>query len=170
MIFRYCPSCRSGRIETRDSKEYLCGECGYVFFFNPAAAVAALIFRDEKLLVIKRSNDPGKGKLDLPGGFVDPGESLEEALEREVREELDVQITECRYHASFPNIYEYKGIRYNVCDCFFMAEIRDYPDRFDKSEIEEIRYVDPAVLKEKDIAFPTSWSAISLHLKQRRTA
>jgi ADP-ribose pyrophosphatase YjhB (NUDIX family) len=57
---------------------------------NPST-VDAIIEKDEKLLLIRRGHDPFRGKLALPGGFVDYGERVEEALVREVKEELDLE-------------------------------------------------------------------------------
>ena len=73
--------------------------------------------------MIERANDPGRGKLDLPGGFVDPKESAEAAIKREIKEELKIDIAEPRYLGSYPNIYEYGGVTYHTCDLFFYAKI-----------------------------------------------
>ncbi len=58
------------------------------------ATVDALILENEKIMLIKRGSKPDKGKWALPGGFVDNGESAEEACTREAKEEtgLDVEI------------------------------------------------------------------------------
>ncbi|MGL5482936.1 MAG: NUDIX hydrolase, partial [Aeromonas veronii] len=67
--------------------------------------------------------------LDLPGGFVDPGESLEGALVRELQEELglDVSAQPFTYLGSFPNIYPYDGINYHTCDTFFAIRLSEKP-------------------------------------------
>ena len=63
---------------------------------NPALTVDAIILIDDKLLLIQRGNDPFKGYYALPGGFVEYGERVEEAVEREVKEEtgLDAEVQE----------------------------------------------------------------------------
>jgi len=63
-------------------------------FKQPSLAVDALIIKDEKLLLIKRKKEPFSGFYALPGGFVQYGERIEEAVMREVKEEtgLDVQV------------------------------------------------------------------------------
>ena len=63
-----------------------------------------------RLLVVVRAEEPEKGTWDLPGGFADPGESIEESVRREVREELGLEIASMRYLCSYPNTYEYGGI------------------------------------------------------------
>jgi 8-oxo-dGTP diphosphatase len=59
---------------------------------HPQLAVSAAIFRDGKVLLVRRARSPGKGFYSLPGGRVEFGESLHEALHREVREETGLRI------------------------------------------------------------------------------
>lgn len=55
--------------------------------------VDAIIERDDKILLIKRKNEPFKGQWALPGGFVEYGESAEDAIIREVKEEANLDIS-----------------------------------------------------------------------------
>ena len=82
----HCPKCGSLSFDFDGEKVYNCNKCQYQFFFNAASAVGAIIINEGRLLTGVRALDPAKGLLDLPGGFVDPGESLEEALLRELQE------------------------------------------------------------------------------------
>lgn len=59
---------------------------------QPVVAVAAVIVKDGKMLLVKRANEPARGKWSLPGGVVELGESLRDALIREVREECGIDI------------------------------------------------------------------------------
>jgi 8-oxo-dGTP diphosphatase len=59
---------------------------------RPQLAVSASIFRDGKVLLVRRARLPGKGSYSLPGGRVEHGESLHTALAREVREETGLKI------------------------------------------------------------------------------
>src|SRR5215471_8382185 len=63
---------------------------------RPILGVGALIFRDGSILLVQRGNEPLKGYWSLPGGVVEVGETLEEAIRREVREEtqLDINIVQ----------------------------------------------------------------------------
>lgn len=58
----------------------------------PRVAVGAVIFKDDKVLLVKRSNPPAKGLWAIPGGKVLPGESLHDALKREIKEETGFRI------------------------------------------------------------------------------
>ena len=59
---------------------------------RPQLAVSAAIFRDHKVLLVRRARTPGKGFYSLPGGRVEFGESLHQALRREVDEETGLRI------------------------------------------------------------------------------
>jgi 8-oxo-dGTP diphosphatase len=59
---------------------------------RPQLAVSAAIFRDDRVLLVRRARSPGKGFYSLPGGRVEFGESLHAALHREVDEETAIRI------------------------------------------------------------------------------
>ncbi|MGO4716294.1 NUDIX hydrolase [Bradyrhizobium sp. 2TAF24] len=59
---------------------------------RPQLAVSASIFRDDRILLVRRARQPGKGVYTLPGGRVEFGETLVEAISREVREETSLAI------------------------------------------------------------------------------
>jgi 8-oxo-dGTP diphosphatase len=60
--------------------------------FRPQLAVSAAIFRDGKVLLVRRAHSPGKGFWSFPGGRVEFGETLHTALHREVDEETALRI------------------------------------------------------------------------------
>ncbi len=125
-ICKYCPKCGSKGFKPHSPKSQKCDVCGFVFFTNAAAAVAAIITNTQgEILLTTRAFDPGKGLLDLPGGFVDPGESIEQALHREIYEELNLHISSSTYIGSFPNEYVYGGILYYTIDLVFECDIND---------------------------------------------
>ncbi|MEM5787237.1 MAG: NUDIX hydrolase [Syntrophobacteraceae bacterium] len=59
---------------------------------RPLAGVGAIIFRDDQVLLIKRGRAPSIGKWSIPGGLVELGESLEDAVRREIREEVGLEV------------------------------------------------------------------------------
>ncbi len=120
--FRYCPACGVAGLDAFVVNGRRCGSCGFEFFENVAAAVAVLIRNGsgEGLFTV-REKDPGSGLLDLPGGFVDPGEGVEVAARREILEELGIELGDLAYAGSAPNRYAYKGVVYATADVFFTA-------------------------------------------------
>lgn len=127
--FKMCPMCGSKKIENHGNRKWLCPECGFDLYCNVAAAVGVVIRdRHNNVLFEVRAKEPRKGVLALPGGFVDFGESAEEAVVRECREEIGVPVEGAEFLCTAPNTYEYKNIEYKTCDIFFVAEL---PSQFD---------------------------------------
>jgi len=94
--YRFCPYCGVSMElqEAHGALRPVCSACGFTHFHDPKVAVIALVASGERVLLIRRGVDPERGKWALPGGFMDAGEMPEEALARELAEEvgLDVRI------------------------------------------------------------------------------
>lgn len=122
--FRYCPVCGGARFAVSGVRSRRCADCGFEFFCNASAAVAAFIVDGEgRLLVCRRAKNPARGTLDLPGGFVDPDESMEDAMARELEEELGCRPATIRYLFSGHNRYEYSGVVVPTADSFFLCTL-----------------------------------------------
>lgn len=125
-LFGFCPKCGSSRFNESSEKSKKCENCGFEFFSNPAAAVAAFITNERgELLVQRRKYEPAKGMLDLPGGFCDGQETAEESVVREVKEETSLEVTRASYLFSMPNVYRFSGMDLNTLDMFFECEVKD---------------------------------------------
>ncbi len=122
-VFKYCPKCGAAAMRVVGLKLLRCEACGFELYLNPAAAVAGVIVDGQgRMVVLVRGKEPGQGRWDLPGGFVDPGDTAEEAIRREVREEVGLEVTAVRYLGSWPNVYEYGGVRYRTLDLGFVCQ------------------------------------------------
>ncbi len=125
--FRFCPFCGGSHFEWEGRKSHLCADCGHRFFTNPAAAVIAVIENERgEVLFVRRKYDPAKGMLDLPGGFVDCGERAEDALKREVLEEVGLQVVGADFLTTLPNTYLYDGMLYYTTDLAFRCKVGDW--------------------------------------------
>jgi ADP-ribose pyrophosphatase YjhB (NUDIX family) len=89
---KFCPRCgHAPRVEFPRSIQ--CDNCGYAAFYNPKPVAGAIPREpDGRIWLLRRGFDPGAGKWTFPGGFVDLGESVEDAARREAKEELEVDI------------------------------------------------------------------------------
>lgn len=150
----FCPACGLKSFRTVSEKAYICGVCGFEFFHNVAAAVSVLLEHEGCGLMTLRAAEPGQGMLDLPGGFIDCGETAEDALRREVREELALELGTLEYIGSFPNEYNYRGILYHTLDIVFRARLDSAPEAvMDSNEISGIEWVKLANIPFERIAF-----------------
>ena len=92
-FFKFCPSCKSTDFTFSNNVRFHCNDCDFTYYHNIAAAVAIVFTFEDKILFTVRNVDPDKGKWDLPGGFIDPGENAEAAACREIKEELNIDIS-----------------------------------------------------------------------------
>ena len=90
--YRFCPADGTGLEAPRRSGGARCPFCGRSWYRSSAPAVGTVIVRDGRALATVRAVEPEKGRLDLPGGFLEVGEHPVDGLVREAKEELGVDI------------------------------------------------------------------------------
>jgi len=155
-VFKFCPCCGSPRFGVSGERSLKCSNCGFHLYINSAAAVACLIFNHEgKLLLARRAVDPDKGKLDLPGGFIDPLETAEEAVSREIREELGVNVIEMKYLTSKANEYLFSGITVFTTDMAFMVKVDDVEKITANDDISSFEWLYPEDVAPEDVPAPS---------------
>jgi ADP-ribose pyrophosphatase YjhB (NUDIX family) len=162
--FAFCPRCGARQPDDRPRdllRPFRCCHCGFTLFFNAAAAVAALIGRaDGSMLFVRRAREPARGRLGMPGGFVDAGETAETALAREVREEVGLEVQDLQYLGSHANQYVYSEVTYTTLDLFFTA-LAANPDRARPLDgVESLVWGDPLTIDLDEIAFDSMREAL----------
>ena len=165
--FNYCPKCSHGGLAPDSVKSFRCPTCDFVFYLNPAAAVAGLVVNaDGDLLVVVRNHEPAKGTWDLPGGFLEPGETCEQGLRREIREELNLDIVAFRYFCSAPNEYVYGDVVYATVDTAFICEIGpSQTPRADLDEIVSATFLPRSEIRVENFGLPSIRMIVSEFLK-----
>lgn len=124
---KFCPKCGADAFRAKVEQRYVCGACGFEYYLNVCGTVVGVIRHcDGRLLFTVRGKDPGAGTLDFPGGFIDFYETAEDALRREIREELNLEIAAERFLCSQPNQYLYRGVLYHTIDFFFLCRALDW--------------------------------------------
>ncbi|MBR1548961.1 MAG: NUDIX domain-containing protein [Prevotella sp.] len=125
--FQFCPVCGSKHFVFNNFKSKRCEDCGFTYYANPCSATAAFIVNDRgEMLVVRRAKEPAKGTLDLPGGFVDMGETVDQGMRREIKEETGLDVEDIQYLFSSPNVYEYSGMGIHTLDMDFLVPIHGY--------------------------------------------
>jgi ADP-ribose pyrophosphatase YjhB (NUDIX family) len=93
MEAKFCMSCGAA-LETRDvdgTTRSACTVCSFVHWGNYSVGVGALVMREGKLLLVRRAQEPGKGRWTNPGGYIEQLEPIHDTIQREVREETGVE-------------------------------------------------------------------------------
>ena len=91
---RFCPSCGFA-MSTRNVhgvSRRVCERCAHIHYVDPKVAVGVAVFRDDALLLVRRTMEPGRGRWALPGGYLDVGEDPRRAAAREAAEEAGVDV------------------------------------------------------------------------------
>jgi len=123
--YKYCSNCGAD-FEKSSETLYVCPKCDFRIFINPKPAVGVILYNSKKqILLIKRSYNPGKGMWGLIGGFINPGEEAEDALSREIEEEIGLSIKNFKLFGSYTGTYLYKNIEYKTIDIIYTSVIID---------------------------------------------
>ncbi len=160
--FKYCPNCKT---KIKLSNRLIdCTNCGFHFYINPATTNALIIENiNSEVLLVKRKFQPKKGYWDLPGGFVDFDESMEESVKREIKEELGIIINEIRYFISIPDRYLYKRFNYHTL-CFIFISKAGSEKLTPTDDITEVSFFKKTELPFSRIAFKGIKYALRLYI------
>jgi NAD+ diphosphatase len=132
---QYCGACGAATVARTNERSRECPECGLVAYPRLAPAVMGLVRRDREIL-LARSPRFAKGVYSALAGFVEPGETLEQCLEREVHEEVGIRICKVRYFGSQPWPFPHSLM------IAFFADHDSGEIRIDGTEIEDARWFD----------------------------
>ena len=143
----------SATLKQGEPERLYCPECGYVHYFDPKLAACGLIVIRDRVLLCQRSIEPAKGLWVLPGGFVDRGERVEQAMEREVLEETGLKVRA----AGLVGLYSYPGE--TVAVAVYLGEVLDgRPEA--KDETQEVGLYAPGEIPWDRLAFSSTRDAL----------
>ena len=150
--YRFCPA-DGTKLEAKggESRGAACPTCGRSWYRSSAPAVGAAIVDGKRVLVTVRGIEPEKGRMDLPGGFVEVGEHPRDAITREAREELAVKVeVEERPMPLAVHTYGADG-EYVLAIAFRARIVSGEPDPAD--DVAELRWVSEAEIDSLDFAW-----------------
>ena len=161
---RFCPLCggalRREPVPPDHREQSVCSKCRFIFYLNPKLVAATIPEDAGRVLLTRRSIDPGRGLWTFPGGFVDFGETATDAAIRETFEEtgLKVELT------GLLNVFTYPGapviIVYRARVMSGTLTACDENDAFD--------WVEPSAIPWERLAFPSTRDALREWVAARR--
>ena len=167
-IFEHCPHCGTKRSPEGPRQPFACAACGFHYYFNPCLAVAAILLGpDDRALFIRRAQEPAKGRLAIPGGFVDIGETAETAMRREIKEEVNLEVGPLEFLLSATNEYDYRGVVYPVLDLAFVCRAASLEPLAALDGVESYCWEHPARVDPEEIAFPSIRAALAAYNARR---
>ena len=178
--FRFCPVCGSPHFEVNNFKSKKCHSCGFTYYANPCSATAAFIVapltshlspltsiqEELSLLVVRRAKEPAKGTLDLPGGFVDMGETVEEGMRREIKEETSIDVYHIEYLFSSPNVYMYSGMGVHTLDMDFLVRLPSQVKVHAADDADECLWIPLSEVNPDDFGLTSIRNAVIRFLKE----
>lgn len=165
-VLKYCSRCGSQHTTYRSNHSIFCEECSFQFFVNSVSAVAVIIKDEEdNILLTVRNQNPGKDMLDLPGGFVDIGETAEQAVRREIKEELGLNVQTMNYLGSYPNEYVYSGLTVHTLDLAFECTVAHYEKIMVADDVSDYVFVSKKEMDLEKIAFNSIQKIIKDYIK-----
>ena len=163
---KYCSACGSTveiSIPAGDNRpRHICVECETIHYQNPKIVAGCLPVQGSRVLLCKRAIDPQYGKWTLPAGFMENGESLEEAAMRESIEEANASLETLRLYTviSLPHI--------NQVYMMFLADLTD-ADYSPGAESLDVRLFKEEEIPWDEIAFKTITYTLEAYFVDRKT-
>lgn len=159
----YCLVC-GNKLLKKETYTFVCEKNNHHYYINPRPT-NAVIFHNKKgeILLVKRKYPPKKGWWDLPGGFTEAEETMEESVKREIQEELGIQLKTFHYFSSYPNMYLYKNINSFTLMFVFVSCI-DKTKLTLADELTEAVFFPPDKIPYNKMAFPGLGRAIHDYL------
>ena len=133
---RYCGRCGAHNQHADDERAQVCPECGLMCFPRLSPAIIVRIERGDQILLARNHRFP-PGLFSVLAGFVEPGETLEECVAREVREEVGIEVEDIHYFASQPWPFP------NSLMLGFTARYKSGEIQIEASELAEAGWYDP---------------------------
>ena len=168
--FEYCPQCGKHGLRQGSANSVTCPSCDYVYYHSSVAAVVGIIECDDQIIIARRANEPQKGMLALPGGFIEYQENLESGLTRELKEELGLAVTDPRYLASFASRYLFREVLYFTTVAYFIVRASDMTNAKANDDIDEFFLLRPEELGEIEWAFEADRSALTRYRQMKEYA
>lgn len=143
MEANFCRRCGSA-LKHKAGNAYGCSQ-GHTIFRSTVPANAIIFVRGKQVMFSVRGIEPGKGKIDLPGGFCDDEETFEASVVRELKEELGLNIGDYetpRYITSLVSDYLYQGETVKPLVAYFWSRLKPHAKVVPQDDVAKVMFLD----------------------------
>lgn len=165
----YCYIC-AVKLDKRDKYIWYCPECKQTYYDNPNPCVELALFNaDGEVLLSERGSEPYKGKYDMPGGFVDIDERAEDAVVREINEELGLNkndFTTPKFVKTYLGDYPWGTQIYKNIVLLFVARLKTDKEILARDDVASVKWVKPEDVNRATLSIPALYD----HIQDCRTA
>lgn len=163
---KFCSNCGhpvARKIPPGDTRErFVCDNCGTIHYQNPNIIAGTLPIYEEKVLLCRRAIEPRKGFWTLPAGFMENGETTEDAARRETWEEAEANLDNAELYCLFDLA------RINQVHIFFRGEVHQGNFGVGEESLESALFSE-AEIPWEELAFPTVYQTLKHYFSDRQT-
>ncbi len=164
----YCSNCGSEKLEDKvpegdEFSRQVCSSCGVIHYQNPKMITGCLVVKDDKVLLARRNIEPRKGLWNLPCGFLENNETVEQGAIRETWEECHAKVEVERLHC----VYDLVGV-HQVYLIFFAHMLLD--GFGPTTESSEVAFFNIDDIPWDDIAFTSTTFALEKWIESRKSS
>ncbi|WNJ16391.1 NUDIX hydrolase [Pontibacter sp. G13] len=161
----FCSNCGSDKIrleipEGDNRLRFVCKSCHTIHYQNPNMVVGCIPVFEDQILLCRRAIEPRSGFWNLPAGYLENGETLEEGALREAREEAGIELELLRLHSI------YNIPRINQVYFFFLTAMKTPEFRIGPETL-EAQFFHQSEIPYHDMAFPSSSFALKKYFHDR---
>lgn len=163
----FCSNCGSDSLEFKipegdNYARFVCNNCGTIHYQNPKIIVGCLALHQEQVLLCRRAIEPRYGFWNLPGGFMENGETVEQGAQRETLEETNASVDIIRLHS----VYNIPHV--NQVYLHFLANMEE-PYFTETSESLEVKLFTPSEIPWDEIAFSSTTFSLQKYFEYKET-
>ncbi|MBT8220421.1 MAG: NUDIX hydrolase [Bacteroidia bacterium] len=139
-------------------KRYVCDSCEHIHYQNPIVIAGVLPLWEGKILMAKRAIEPRLGFWNLPAGFLENGENVEDGAKRELWEETEAKVSDMTIHSV------YTVARINQVHIHFLADLIE--EKFNRTpESSEVRLFEVNEIPWGDVAFASTFFSLQRYVE-----
>lgn len=168
-LIKYCPSCKN-ELRLENNVRFFCDACRYIQYISPVPCNSLVITnKSGEILLVERKNEPRAGFWDLPGGFIDVGENIENSVIREAKEEVNIDFKpeDLHYISSGFMRYLYKGINEHLLNVAYHADLPEGQEVIAGDDAKTAKFFAAKDIPWQDIAFTNVTKMIKAYLEDR---